>query len=331
MPGGDIAFIIAAVCAFIAVAGVGLAVTSGGPSKTQTRRVAATVGTPVKRTRRQMSALDASAQKRKQVQESLKEIEERQKLARKKTVTLKARLEQAGLDWTVRGFWILSGALAAAAFIPLFLTGQHILLVLGLSVAAGLGLPRWIIGFLRARRLKQFSAHFADALDIIVRGVKSGLPLNECLKIIARETPDPVRGEFEKLVEGIAVGVDLDEGMRRMTRRMPAPELNFFSIVLVIQSKSGGNLAEALQNLSTVLRGRKMLKEKIGALSSEAKASAMIIGALPPLVCAIVSVMAPEYMGLMFTTPLGQMMLMGSLVWMGFGVLMMRGMINFKH
>lgn len=331
MPGGDLAFVIAAVCAFIAVAGVGLAVTSGGPSKTQTRRVAAAVGEPIRRNKRQVAAIDAGAQKRRQVQDSLKEIEERQKKARKKTLTLRTRLEQAGLDWTPKTFWIISLALAAAAFIPLFLTGQHILLTIGLTVAAGIGLPRWIMGFMRARRLKKFSAGFSDALDIIVRGVKSGLPLNECLKIIAREAPQPVSGEFAILVEGIAVGVDLDEGMRRMTRRMPAPELNFFSIVLVIQSKAGGNLSEALQNLSSVLRGRKMLKEKIGALSAEAKASAMIIGALPPLVCGIVSVMAPEYMVLMFTTSLGKMMLMGGLTWMGIGILMMRGMINFKH
>lgn len=331
MPGGDLAFIIAAVCAFIAVAGVGLAVTSGGPSKTQTRRVAAAVGEPIRRTKRQVAGLDAGVIKRKQVQDSLKEIEERQKRARKKTLTMKAKLEQAGLDWTPRSFWILSAALAAGTFIPLFLIGQNIVLVLGLTVAAGLGLPRWIIGFMRKRRLKKFSENFADALDIIVRGVKTGLPLSECLKIISREAPQPVSGEFATLVEGIAVGVDLEEGMHRMIRRMPAPELNFFAIVLIIQGKSGGNLAEALQNLSSVLRGRKMLKEKIGALSSEAKASAMIIGALPPLVCAIVSVMAPDYMSLMFTTAMGKMMLMGGLGWMSIGILMMRGMINFKH
>ena len=329
MPGGDLAFIIAAVCAFVAVAGVGMAVTSGGPSKTQSRRMAAAVGEPVKRTKRSGNAVDATAQRRKQVRESLKEIEDRTKKTQK-SISLKARLEQAGLSWTPQFFWILSGVLALAAFAPMFLTGQNILLTLGVTVAAGLGLPRWIIGFMKGRRVKKFGDNFADALDIIVRGVKSGLPLNECLKIISKETPEPVRSEFAQLV-GIAVGVELDEGMRRMVRRMPAPELNFFAIVLTIQQKSGGNLAEALQNLSGVLRGRKMLKEKIGALSSEAKTSALIIGALPPLVCAIVTMTAPDYMALMFTTAKGQFMLLAGLGWMGIGILLMRKMINFKH
>lgn len=330
MVGGDLAFVLAAVCAFVAVAGVGLAVTSNGPSKTQARRTAQAVGEPTRRTKRQ-GPMDASAQKRKQVQDSLKEIEERQKRARKKTLTLNARLEQAGLSWSPQFFWILSGVLAVLTFLPLILTGQNLLLTLGATLVAGLGLPRWIIGFRKGMRVKAFTTNFADALDIIVRGVKSGLPLNECLKIIARESPEPIKSEFQKLCEGIAVGVDVDEGMRRMVTRMPAPELQFFAIVLSIQSKSGGNLAEALQNLSGVLRGRKMLKEKIGALSSEAKTSAMIIGALPPLVCGIVSFTAPDYMALMFTTSKGQMMLIGGLTWMGIGIFVMRSMINFKH
>jgi len=221
--------------------------------------------------------------------------------------------------------------IGVAAAIAAFIGRMNILIVLSAGFVAGLGLPRWVVGFLVSRRQKQFTGNFADAIDIVVRGVKSGLPLNECLKIIARESPEPVRTEFAKLNEGIAVGVDLDEGMRRMTQRMPVAELNFFAIVLVIQAKAGGNLAEALGNLSAVLRARKLMGEKIQALSSEAKASAMIIGALPPLVLCIVMVVAPSYMSLMFTHPLGQLMLLGGLFWMAIGIFVMRGMINFKH
>ena len=170
----------------------------------------------------------------------------------------------------------------------------------------------------------------ADALDVIVRGIKSGLPLNECLKIIAREGEAPVKQEFQILTEGIAVGVDAEEGLRRMLRRVPLSELAFFSTVLTIQSKTGGNLAEALGNLSAVLRARKMMREKVGALSSEAKASAFIIGSLPPGVGVTVSVISPDYMTPMFTTSMGQMLLLGGGLWMLIGVLVMRGMINFK-
>lgn len=329
--GGDMAFILAALAAFTAVGGLGFALTSGGRSKRESQRMTRAVGAPLKRGKRHTAALDQTAQKRRQIQESLKEIEDRQKAARKRSLTLKARIQQAGLSWEPSHFWIGSGVLAAIAFLICLVTGLNILIVIGFTIVAGLGLPRWVLAMLRGRRQKKFTANFADAIDIIVRGVKSGLPLNECLKIIARESPEPLKSEFDTLVEGIQVGVDAEEGMRRMTDRMPVPELNFFSIVLAIQGKTGGNLAEALSNLSAVLRARKMMREKIGALSSEAKASAMIIGALPPLVFVIVLVVSPDYMMLMLTHPLGQMMMLGGLTWMGMGILMMRKMINFKH
>lgn len=328
---GDFVFILAAVCAFVAVAGVGFAF-SGGEDKTSKSRMAAAVGQPARdnRGRRRVSAVDTANQKRKQVQDSLKDLEARQKAERKKSITLSARLEQAGLDWSVTKFWIISGILGGVAVVLTLVTGQHPLLIIGAGVVAGLGLPRWILGMARGRRQKKFTANFADALDVIVRGIKSGLPLNECLKIIAREAEEPVKGEFEKLVEGIAVGVDPDEGLRRMLRRMPLPELSFFSIVITIQSKTGGNLAEALSNLSAVLRARKMMREKVGALSSEAKASAMIIGSLPPGVATMVLIISPDYMMPLFTTSMGQLLLLGGVTWMAIGIFVMRGMINFK-
>lgn len=328
--GGDLLFIGAAACVFIAIAGLGFAFSGGGEARTQKTRMAAAVGQPVQRTKRQTSAIDGAAQKRKQVQDSLKEMEERQKAERKKSLTLRARLEQAGLKWSPVQFWIFSAILGGIAVALTFVTGQNILLVIAAGVIGGLGLPRWFLGMARSRRQKKFTANFADALDVIVRGIKSGLPLNECLKIIAREGETPVKEEFQILIEGIAVGVDTDEGLRRMLRRMPLPELNFFAIVLAIQSKTGGNLAEALSNLSGVLRARRMMREKVAALSSEAKASAMIIGSLPPGVAAMVSVISPEYIAPLFTTSIGQLVLLGGVSWMAIGVFIMRQMINFK-
>lgn len=326
---GDMTFLLVAAFAFIAVAGAGFAF-SGGGDKTRKTRMAAAVGEPVQRGKRQSATLDNAAQKRKQIQDSLKDLESRQKAERKKSLTLTARLEQSGLDWTPAKFWIISGVLGALALVLTLFTGQHPLLVIAAAIVCGFGLPRWVLSMSRGRRQKKFTENFADALDVIVRGIKSGLPLNECLKIIAREAEQPVSGEFEKLVEGISLGVDPEEGLNRMLRRMPLPELSFFTIVLTIQSKTGGNLAEALNNLSTVLRARKMMREKVGALSAEAKASAMIIGSLPPGVAIMVLVISPDYMMPLFTTAMGQLMLLAGVTWMAIGIFVMRGMINFK-
>ena len=194
----------------------------------------------------------------------------------------------------------------------------------------GLGLPRWVVGFLGKRRMKKFSGEFANAVDIIVRGIKSGLPVHDTLKIIGRESPAPLGPEFQRLVENIGVGLTLEQALEKMYERMPTPELRFFTIVIAIQAKTGGNLAEALGNLSAVLRSRKLMSEKIKALSSEATASAGIIGSLPPAVMAMVMVTTPAYMMLMFTDMRGQIMLMGSALWMAAGIFTMKKMINFK-
>jgi tight adherence protein B len=166
---------------------------------------------------------------------------------------------------------------------------------------------------------------------VIVRSVKSGLPTNEALKIVAREIPDPVGSEFNKLVEGLKVGVTMEQGLKKMFESMPTPEVSFFGIVMTIQQKSGGNLSEALNNLASVLRDRKRLQGKIKAMSSEAKASAAIIGSLPPGVMGIVYLTTPAYISLLFTERAGNLMLAGSALWMATGVFVMQKMINFKH
>jgi len=327
---GDMSVILVAVLAFVSVASIGWVFSSGNSGKVDSKRVK-TLGAPtgLRRGKKQVSALDVASSRRKQVQATLKELEDKQKQHRKKSVSLKAQIQQAGLSWSPTGFWIGNLVLGVIVFGILFATGRPPLIALGLGIGAGIGLPRWVLGFLRKRRAKKFSQEFANSIDIIVRGVKSGLPLNECLQIIARESPAPVGPEFKKLVEGQSVGVDLPIGLEKMYQRMPLSELNFFTIVLTIQQKTGGNLAEALENLSMVLRARKMMREKIQAMSSEAKASSMIIGSLPPFVMMIVYLTTPAYMALMFTETNGQLMLAGGGFWMASGIFVMSKMIHF--
>ena len=327
----DLALFVAAGCAFLAVAGIGWVFVGSSEEKSRKARLEGAVGGPVQSTRRRGAPVDSAAQKRRQIQEGLKELESSQKAERKKSLTLRARLDQAGLFKTGPvQFWMFSAILGVLAAFAIVIAGLNILFAIAAAFIAGLGLPRWVLSMMRKSRQKKFTENFADALDIIVRGVKSGLPLNETLKIIAQEGEAPVKQEFQLLVEGLAVGVDVEEGMRRMHRRMPLPELSFFTTVLAIQQKTGGNLAEALNNLSAVLRARKMMREKVGALSSEAKASAWIIGSLPPGVGVMVSIMSPDYMTPLLTTPTGHFLLLGGGVWMLTGILVMRGMINFK-
>ena len=189
---------------------------------------------------------------------------------------------------------------------------------------------RWWLSFLAKRRCAKFLSEFPNAIDVIVRGIKSGLPVNDCLRVIATESPEPVGGEFRRLVENLSGGLSMDQSMDKMNARMPLSEVRFFAIVLAIQQKTGGNLAEALGNLSTVLRSRKLMREKVKALSGEAVASAGIIGALPPGVMALVSVVSPGYMAPLFTTPGGHVALGICCCMMGFGTFVMKRMINFK-
>jgi tight adherence protein B len=268
--------------------------------------------------------------KRKNIQAMLKEIDKKQ-AEKKQTLTTRQRLEQAGFpNATPRRFWIISASLGLVAGFFCLVSGQTLLVVALATFAVGLGLPRWALSFLKSRREKKFTAEFANAIDVIVRSVRSGLPTNEALRIVAREVPDPVGSEFNKLCEGLKVGVTLDQGLRKMFESMPTAEVNFFAIVMTIQQKSGGNLSEALSNLAGVLRDRKRLAGKIKAMSSEAKASAMIIGSLPPGVMGIVYLTTPAYISLLFTEHLGNLMLAGCVIWMSLGIAVMRKMINFK-
>lgn len=265
-------------------------------------------------------------QRRKQIADSLKEIEERQ---RSKSANLDERLEQAGLDLPKRHFFMicLGAGLAGAALIALGV-GKVWLAPAGLIVG-GVGLPLWALGYLRTRRMNKFIEELPNAMDIIVRGIRAGLPLGDCLRIIASESQEPVRSEFRTIVEQQTMGLTLPEAVERMAKRVPVTEANFFAIVINIQTKAGGNLSEALGNLSRVLRERKKMRGKISAMSMEAKASAAIIGALPFIVAGLIYVTAPAYMSLLFTTQAGQFTIAGSLGVMFIGVMVMRNMIRF--
>jgi tight adherence protein B len=267
--------------------------------------------------------------RRKQIQETLKQIEEREK-QRKKKLTLRMLIMQSGLDISINAFWLfslLSGLLFAAP--PLVFGIPWYVAVLG-GIVGFLGFPRWLLNFLRKRRQNVFLTDFADAIDVMVRGLKAGLPVSDAMKVIAAESGPPVGPEFLEVVEGQRVGITIDQGIERMFERMPLSEVNFLGIVMSIQSKTGGNLSEALGNLSKVLRDRKKMKAKIRAVSQEAKSSAAIIGALPFVIMGALTVLNPEYLNPLFYTNAGNIMLAGCGLWMLTGVLVMRKMINFE-
>jgi tight adherence protein B len=265
--------------------------------------------------------------RREQVEGSLRELDARRQ--KEKRVSLTMRLIQAGLDWTPNKFWTISGVLGLVGFAAAYMIGGGLLGAAGIAFATGFGLPRWALGYLKKRRETAFLKALPDAVDVIVRGIKAGLPLFESIKVVAADSPEPLRSEFLAIIETQTIGMPLGEACARLYEGMPLPEANFFGIVIAIQQKSGGNLAEALGNLSKVLRDRKKMKEKIQAMSMEAKASASIIGALPPSVMFFVYLSTPEYISLLWTHQLGQLMLVACLVWMVIGVLVMKKMINF--
>ena len=293
-----------------------------GEKKAESRRASVARSEPTAR-----AADKNQRSRREQVETSIKDLEARRRKESK--VPLSSRLTQAGLDWSTQKFMIVSGILAAACFLVAILSGGGLLSAAGLAFAAGLGLPRWSLSYLKKRREAKFLKALPDAVDVIVRGIKAGLPLFESIKVVAADAPEPLKSEFLAIIETQAIGMPLGEACTRLFERMPVPEANFFGIVIAIQQKSGGNLSEALGNLSKVLRDRKKMAEKIQAMSMEAKASAGIIGSLPPIVMLLVYLSTPDYISLLWTHPTGQLMLVGCVVWMSAGIFVMKKMINF--
>lgn len=329
--------------AFLALAGVGLAFT-GGSNEAAVKRARQIKEGKKGKGRGGAEANDPNSQRRRQTQQMLKKLRQQDAARRKSLVPqdIKAKLAQAGLDVRVEVFWIFSAVLGVLFATLTFMSGaegpppvmgieikSQPAMVVAAAIAGFLGLPRWLLGMMTKMRHKKMTAQFADAIDIIVRGVKSGLPLTECLRIIAVESPAPLGTEFKYLTDNIQMGMTMDRALQLLYKRIPLPEVNFFVIVLTIQSKSGGNLSEALGNLSKVIRERKMMREKIKAMSSEAKASAGIIAALPFAVSFMVYLTTPSYIMVMFTHPTGHMLLFLGAGLMFTGVMVMRRMINF--
>ncbi|MBX3553528.1 MAG: type II secretion system F family protein [Pseudolabrys sp.] len=293
-----------------------------GEKKAEQRRANIAKAEPVvtRQVRGQKSRRDS-------IEGTLREMEERHKKQKRQPLTV--RITQAGLSWSKQRYYITSAVLGIGAFLAGTIIDTGLLTALGLGFAAGLGVPSWLLKFLKKRREEKFIDALPDAVDVIVRGIKAGLPLLDSLKVITIDSPEPLRSEFAAIVETQAVGMPLGEACSKLYDRMPLPEANFFGIVIAIQQKSGGNLSEALGNLSRVLRDRKKMKGKIKAMSTEAKASAAIIGALPIAVMCLVYITSPDYIVVLFTEPMGRLMLAGSAVWMTMGILVMRKMINF--
>jgi len=313
--------IVVAGCLALGLAGAAFAALAG-QSRTEKRR-AAIMG--AQRGARDMNDSAEKTARRKQIADGLRALEKKNR----QRLGLEARIEQAGLKISRRQFIAFSAALGLVLAAIAGLETKSPLLALLVAVIGAGGAPRLALARLRARRIKRFIENFPNAIDVIVRGVKAGLPLGDTIRIVANESVEPVKSEFRKVVESVSLGLTLPEAVERMAQRVPITETNFFSIVIAIQGKAGGNLSEAVGNLSRVLRERKKMKGKIGAMAMEAKASAAIIGVVPFLVVAALYFSSPKYVSLLWTTNHGRMIAGVALLWMGVGAAMMKKMISF--
>lgn len=273
-------------------------------------------------------ATAANKSRQKLIQGKLKDMERSRSMSKRNT--LRHLLLQSGSGLTVSTYMGLSALSGAMCFLLAMMVNPKPLVWVVAAVGGVLAVPRFFLRKAIAKRQRTFTGFFADALDILVRGTRTGLPVGECLRIVGREVPDPVGFEFRMLVESQRIGMSLEQALEKGLERMPTTEFQFFAIVLVVQQQTGGNLAGTLDNLSLVLRSRRKLKDKIQAMSSEAKASAMIIGSLPFVVGLLLYLVNPQYISLLFTTKAGNNIITVGSIIMVMGVLVMRAMINFK-
>lgn len=311
----------------MAAVGMGVYQANFGPRARLKRRIEQIAG-PAGSTQRKDGKPGGGARK-KAIQGKLKEIEEKREKQKKKD-GIRMWILQAGLSITFKQFITYSILFAAFCGFASFVMRMSLLTTGLVTISAGLWFPRFVLRKMVARRVARFTTNFANALDIIVRGIRTGLPVGECLGMIGREMPEPVGLEFRLITDGQRIGMTLDEVLARLIERVPTSEARFFAIVLLIQKQTGGNLADTLDKLSIVLRERKKMKDKILSLSSEAKSSAMIIAALPFTVAGMLYLVQPSYVGALFTSSLGNMLLTGCGVSMTLGILIMKKMINFQ-
>ena len=243
---------------------------------------------------------------------------------------LALRLHRTGKDWTITQYAYASLGLALAITIIIFLKSGSPGLSLGVGLLVGAGLPHMAVNFFIKKRGGAFTAKFPDAIELLVRGLRSGLPITETLGVVAQEVPGPVGEEFKLVCDRIKIGRTMEEALQETADRLNTPEFSFFCITLAIQRETGGNLAETLSNLADVLRKRAQMKLKIRAMSSESKASAYIVGALPFMVFAMIMWVNPKYLGTFFTDERLIVTGLGGLVWMGIGAFIMAKMVSFE-
>jgi tight adherence protein B len=247
-----------------------------------------------------------------------------------KPALLRRRLEQTGKTWTLGQYAIASLGITTVVTLLFLMRGMPLLLALFVGLFIGIGLPHLVISKMITRRINKFNVRFPDALELMVRGLRSGLPISETLGIVAEEIPGPVQVEFRSVSDKMKIGRTMEAALQETADRLATAEFQFFTITLAIQRETGGNLAETLANLADVLRKRAAMKLKIRAMSSESKASAWIVGALPFIVFTLIWFINPSYMHTFLTDERLMIVGMGGLVWMGLGVFIMAKMINFE-
>ena len=240
------------------------------------------------------------------------------------------RLDRTGKGWTLSQYAYASLGLGFVVALLLFLRSGSLPLSLGVGILVGAGLPHFIVNRAIKKRTNNFNKKFPDAIELLVRGLRSGLPVTETLSVVAQEVPGPVGEEFKGIVERTKIGRTMEESLQATADRLGIAEFNFFCITLAIQRETGGNLAETLSNLSDVLRKRAQMKLKIKAMSSESKASAYIVGSLPFLVFAMIWWVNPSYLGAFFIDERLMIAGIGGLVWMSLGVFIMSKMVSFE-
>ena len=243
---------------------------------------------------------------------------------------LALRLHRTGKGWTLSQYVYASVGLGLAVTVLVYLKSGAAMLSLGVGLLVGAGLPHMIVGHFIKKRGNDFTAKFPDAIELLVRGLRSGLPVTETLGVVSTEVPGPVGEEFKLVTDRIRVGKTMEDALQETADRLNTPEFCFFCITLAIQRETGGNLAETLSNLADVLRKRAQMKLKIKAMSSESKASAIIVGSLPFIVFGLVYWMNPTYLGGFFTDDRLIVTGLGGLTWMGIGVFIMAQMVNFE-
>lgn len=280
-----------------------------------------------------LSKSERLTERRTSLQNTMKEFDAKQKRKSRNArfPPLDELIRQSGMEQlTVARIHTIATIYSVIVTVAMWIAGADLVYLLPVAGFLFLLPPRWYLTRMRNRRLKAFLEEFPNAVDAIVRAVRSGLPITDGLAMIAQDSKEPLLSEFRRITESQHVGLTVPEAVQGLVRRVPCPEANFFSIVFQVQAQAGGNISDALGNLSSVLRERKRTRGKVRAMAAEAKASAWIIGLLPPLVAIFVSLSSPDYMTVLLTTSTGNIIVAVSVCWMLLGILIMSKMINFK-